>query len=258
MAVLTKKQETLIKSLYTRRGRKKYGMCVCEGLRCCYEVFLLKPESVQLAVCSEDFDINTLPESSQTYDFIRVSADKMKQFSATVATQGILVVANKPSTSDNEQFINEPFIFVLDRVADPGNFGTILRTAKAVGLSELWFTTGSVDPYNDKVIRSAMGAQFGMKLREFKDLDILAEELRKCGYNSIYRTTPHKGENCFVTPSLFEKSAIVIGNEANGAAELADSIPLTIPMPGNYESINAAQAATVILFEYVRRTTSGS
>jgi len=258
MAVLTKKNESLIKALYTRKGRKKNSMCVCEGLRCCYEVFLLKPESVQLAVCSEEFDLTTLPESARNYNFIRVAPDKMKQFSATVATQGVLVVASKPSTLDVPTPVDDPFIFVLDRVADPGNFGTIMRTAKSVGLKELWFTAGSVDPFNDKVIRSAMGAQFGMTLREFADLDVIALELQKHGYNKVYRTTPHEGESCFTAPALFDKTAIVIGNEANGAAELDGSYSLTIPMPGNYESINAAQAATVILFEYVRRISCGN
>ena len=258
MTVLTKRHESLIKSLYTRRGRKKHEMCVCEGLRCCFEVFLLQPESVELALCSDEFDLDTLPESARDREFIRLPTEKMAQFSATVATQGVLVVTAKPSTLDIIDSVDDPFIFVLDRVADPGNFGTILRTAKAIGLKELWFTAGSVDPFNDKVIRSAMGAQFGMKLREFTDLDILAESLRDHGYNKVYRTTPHEGESCFTAPGLFDKTAIVIGNEANGAAELAGSSSLTIPMPGDYESINAAQAATVILFEYVRRTSGGA
>jgi len=233
-------------------------MCVSEGLRCCYEVFLLKPGSVQLAVCSDEFDVSELPDSAHSYDFIRVSQEKLKQFSGTVASQGILVVADKPATVHSENNCTDPFVFVLDRVADPGNFGTILRTAKSVGLTELWFTSGSVDPFNDKVIRSAMGAQFGMTLREFDDLDQLAVELRSLGYDRVFRTTPHEGDSCFTAPSLFDKTAIVIGNEANGAAELDGSLSLTIPMPGDYESINAAQAATVILFEYVRRITGGA
>ena len=97
-----------------------------------------------------------------------------------------------------------------------------------------------------------------LKLREFEDLDILAYNLALKGYTTVYRTTPHEGESCFTAPNLFEKTAIVIGNEANGASELDGSRSLTIPMPGDYESINAAQAATVVLFEYVRRTTSVS
>jgi len=258
MTELTKRQESLVRSLYTRKGRRKHNMCVCEGLRCCFEVFLLQPETVQIAICSEDFDIDSLPDSARSIEFIRVTTDKMKSFSSTVASQGVMVVASKPDITDLETISDDPFIFVLDRVADPGNFGTILRTAKSVGLTELWFTSGSVDPFNDKVIRSAMGAQFGMKLREFSDLDCLAAQLREQGYNRIFRTTPHEGDSCFVAPSLFEKTAIIIGNEANGAAELDGSLSLTIPMPGDYESINAAQAATVILFEYVRRITGGA
>lgn len=258
MSGLTKKQESLIKSLYTRHGRKKHNLCICEGLRCCYEVLNLNPQLVEIAVCSEDFDLSTLPAVASEINFIRVPQEKMKSFSSTVASQGVLVVAAKPEFSKSDDAPADPYIFVLDRVMDPGNFGTILRTAKSVGLTELWFTAGSVDAFNDKVIRSAMGAQFGMTLREFSDLDVLAEELRRFGYNRIFRTTPHEGESCFTAPDLFEKTAIIIGNEANGAAELDGSLSLTIPMPGNYESINAAQAATVILFEYVRRSEGGA
>ena len=258
MEHLSKSKEALIKSLYTRKGRKKTGLCVSEGLRCCGEVLALKPELIRFAVCDENFDLSLLATVPEDIPVYRVSAQKLKQFSATVATQGILVVAEKPDTLKNSSPVEDPFIFVLDRVADPGNFGTILRTVKAVGLKELWFTSGGVDPFNDKVIRSAMGAQFGMTLREFSSLELLADELRNNGFQRIYRTTPHSGESCFVEKDLFKKTAVIIGNEANGVSELDGSLDLTIPMPGNYESINAAQAATVILFEYVRRITGGA
>ena len=74
------------------------------------------------------------------------------------------------------------------------------------------------------------------------------------GYPSVWLTDPHGGESCFSAAKLYERSVIVIGGEANGVTPLAGAQRVMIPMPGNYESLNAAQAATIFLFEYVRRT----
>ena len=85
------------------------------------------------------------------------------------------------------------------------------------------------------------------------DLPELAADLRKLGVKTCYRTLPASGGNVFLEPDLFDRSAIILGCEATGVAELENSRGLNIPMPGDAESLNVAQAATVILFEYVRR-----
>jgi TrmH family RNA methyltransferase len=253
MMQLSKKMESLLRSLYTRKGRKKTGLCICEGLRACSEVLQTCPEIIEFAVLDSSFHELEELLIDTSFESFTVNTSKMNSLSATVNSQGIMLALRRPKTIDITTEVAEPFVFVLDQVADPGNFGTMLRTAKSVGLTELWFTSGSVDPYNDKVIRSAMGAQFSMTLREFSNLETLKDFLLKNSYNNIYRTTPHNGVSCFKEPELFDKSAIIIGNEANGVGPLDGSCDLIIPMPGGYESINAAQAATVILFEYVRR-----
>jgi TrmH family RNA methyltransferase len=246
---LSRRQEALIRSLFTRHGRKKHQLCVCEGKRCCQEILEHSPELIEFIVCDHEFEDISVPAK----DLYRVTSEQLKSLSATVNSQGILMVVRKPELLTPEQAPEAVFIPVLDQISDPGNFGTILRTVKATGLKELWYTNGSVDPFNDKVIRSAMGAQFSVGLREFEDLNSLAEFLTTSGYSRIYRTDPHTGANCFTESKLFEHSAIILGSEAHGAGELANSQPLTIPMPGNAESLNVAQAATIILFEYVRR-----
>ena len=148
----------------------------------------------------------------------------------------------------------DPFILAVDQLGDPGNFGTILRTARAAGLKEFWYTAGSADPFAPKVTRSALGAQFGMILREFADLETLTGFAARCGYKNIYLTDPHTGESCFESAGLFEKSVVVIGSEAHGIGSEVSGNRVTIPMPGNFESLNAAQAATIVLFEHVRRS----
>ncbi|MHB9139972.1 MAG: TrmH family RNA methyltransferase [Victivallaceae bacterium] len=249
MEQLTKNQEALIKALYTRHGRKKHELCVCEGVRCCTDFLAARPDLLEFLVCTEDFS-----RDFDHYNPVRIPESQFARLSATIASQGILAVARKPEPVSESKPPEDPFVFVLDRVGDPGNFGTILRTVKAAGLKELWYTSGSVDPFNDKVLRSAMAAQFTVGLREFASLETLKQALAGFGYNRFYRTDPHQGENCFTEPHLFDKSAIIIGSEADGAGELEGSAPVTIPMPGNSESLNAAQAATIFLFEYVRRT----
>ncbi len=164
-----------------------------------------------------------------------------------------MVVARRPEKTPREVPVADPFVLLLDRVGDPGNFGTIIRTARAAGLREIWMTKGSVDPYSDKAVRSASGAQFALTMREYGALDDVVELLRAKGYSNIFRTAPGGGHSIFTEPELFAKSVIVLGSEGAGAGEIPGSVNVLIPMPGDAESLNVAQAATVILFEHVRR-----
>ncbi len=248
MATLSKKQEKLIRSLHTRHGCKKHDSCVCEGLRCCSELFEARPDLVEFVVCSENFT-STIAIAEP---FFCVPVRDFSRFAVTVNAQGIMAVAARPEMN----FVpgaDDDFVLALDRVADPGNFGTILRTAKAAGLSGIWFTSGSVDPFNAKVLRSALAAQFSLGLREFANLEAMRTTAEECGFKHFFLSSPRGQSSLFDKPELYERSVIVIGNEASGVASI-DAESVSIPMPGNFESINAAQAATVFLFEYVRRT----
>jgi TrmH family RNA methyltransferase len=248
--LLTKHQEALIKSLYTRHGRKKSNLALCEGKRSVADLLQFRPELIKFIVVAETAQ-KQLPDNA--VDPIVVSERKFSELAATVASQGVLAVVARPEPPRGDIKPTDPFILVLDRLTDPGNLGSILRTARAIGLTEVWYTAGSVDPFNDKVIRAAMASQFVVGMRSFADLDAVSDELHRFGYRKIFRTDPHQGDSCFTAKHLFMHSAIIIGNEADGAALLAGSTDITIPMPGSAESLNAAQATTVILFEYIRR-----
>ena len=246
---LTKKQISEIKSLYTRHGRKKSPFCVVEGVRACEEIFNRVPELVEYVVISDDYHGKTLiPENLFCYT---IKKSLFATISATVATQGILALVKVPQEQNIE--VADDFIVALDKIGDPGNFGTICRTVKSANLHHLWYTKGSVDPYNDKVIRSAMGAQFLLNLREFENLEELRNEAIKCGFTTICLSKPASGASCFSTQGIYNKSIMVIGSEGQGVSDLSNAIDIKIPMPGNFESLNAAQAATVLIFEYVRR-----
>lgn len=245
---LSRAQQSLLRSLYTRHGRKKNGLCVAEGVRAVGELCAAMPDAVEFFVCQTG--VRPPVDCAPVYE---VSESVFSALSATVHGQGVLAVARIPAPPEAGIVPQDPYLLVLDRVGDPGNFGTICRTAKASGLQELWLTAGSVDPYGDKAIRSALGAQFSMKIRFFPDLDRLAEAAAAFGYGPVWLTDPHQGENLYRVRDLYRKTVLVIGSEGAGVSDLADGKRVMIPMPGNFESLNAAQAATIFLFEAVRR-----
>ena len=242
----SKRETALLRSLATRQGRRKSCCCRCEGLRAVRELLAFFPDNVLFCIGTEkalagiEFDparLRVLPE--HLFD----------DLSGTVTPQGIIAVAEVPSPAKE---VSGDFIFALDGIGDPGNFGTIARSCRAAGVKELWYSAGTVDPWSDKAVRSGMGAQFGLNLRGFPSLDALLTAAAEKGYGKFFYADPHGGESCFTASGLYERSVVIIGGEPSGShGEQAQSI--NIPMPGNYDSINAAQAAPVLLFEYVRR-----
>lgn len=250
MSSLTKRQESLLRALSSRHGRKKSEYCFCDGLRSGSEILSLRPDLVELVILREGsaFDLEYPCEP------LILSEKEFAKHADTVNSQGIIVIAKRPPPVPLDKPLRAPFALLLDRIGDPGNFGTIIRTARAAGLSEIWITRGTVDPFSDKTLRSASAAQFAVDIRFGESLQELSAALKQLGISRFYRTLPAGGENVFTSKHLFEQSAIILGAEANGAGELENSIPLNIPMPGTAESLNVAQAATIILFEYVRRT----
>ncbi len=248
---LTRHEKAQLRALGTRQGRKHAPeWCRCEGLRAVRDLLNFRPELVELTVATERGLAALAPVEPK--NLRRVGEAEFSEFSATVNHQGILALAKiPPETSAPPQ---GDFLLALDQVSDPGNFGTIVRTFRAIGGREIWYTKGSVDPWGDKSIRSGMGAQFFLSWRKFADLNELARTAAEQGYGKFFLTDPHAGENCFRCPDLFDHSVVVIGGEANGFSQVPEnSRHVMIPMPGDYESLNAAQAATVFLLEYVRR-----
>ncbi len=244
---LDRAQKNLICSLFSRHGRKKSEFCLCEGLRAVTELMAAAPDKVEFLVSSFP-----LPFECSRPCF-QIPLEEYRKLSATVTGQGILAVVRTPEWTDESAPCKDEFILALDRISDPGNFGTICRTARAAGLTELWLTDGTTDPFSDKALRAGMCSQFSMKFRKFRNL----ESMRLCGaskgYDRMYLSVVSGGENCFAVKDLYNKSILVIGNEANGVELISEGKRVSIPMPGNFESLNAAQAATILIFESVRR-----
>ena len=141
---------------------------------------------------------------------------------------------------------------MLDRIQDPGNIGTILRTAIAVGLKEIVLTNGTVDPFNPKAIRAGMGAQFSLTFSYIEDLKEL-KNISKLKNHQIWLTTPHEGISCYDDKFKLKDSILVFGEEANGIQDFSIGKKTMIPTLSDIESLNVAQAATIYLFEGLRQ-----
>ncbi|MBR2363615.1 MAG: RNA methyltransferase [Lentisphaeria bacterium] len=254
MALLTKKHLALIRSLSTRHGRKESGLCFCDGIRSGGELLTLRSDLVEFLLVREGTLLPECAKQDQLKDkTFFLSGNEFDKIRNTVSSQGMIVVSRKPEMIPPEAPLADPFVLVLDKVGDPGNLGTIIRTARAAGLKEIFLTEGSADAFTDKVIRSASGAQFAVAVRSLGTLEETAERLHEKGIKHFFRTTPNGGKSLYREKLLYEKSAIILGSEGSGADQLDGALDVVIPMPGDAESLNVAQAATIVLFEYVRR-----
>jgi TrmH family RNA methyltransferase len=145
------------------------------------------------------------------------------------------------------------FLILLDGLRDPGNLGTILRCASAAGAQAVGITPGSVDAFSPKVLRAGMGAHFHLPVLEL-DWEMITQLVRQ-HHLQLFLAAAGQGKP-FYEQDLTQPLALVIGGEAAGASQQAYRLahtPLHIPMPGQAESLNAASAAAVLIFEVVRQ-----
>ncbi len=197
------------------------------------------------------------------YEICAIPESLFREISDTETPQGILAVI-KMDNYNLEDIIYKPLnygigpnkgnIVVLDEIQDPGNMGTIIRTAEAAGFSGIIISKGCVDPYNPKVLRSTMGSIFHIPIFSCNNL---AETLVKIKTNGtrIYAANLEGSKNYYEV-DMTEDVAIVIGNEANGisseSVSMADEF-IKIPMPGRVESLNASVAAGILMYEPLRQ-----
>ena len=186
------------------------------------------------------------------YNCVYVTEKVFSGITDVTNPQGILAVIGK-NTDINEIDYNQNLFLVLDNIQDPGNMGTILRTADSVNLKQIIVAKGTADCYNPKVVRSTMGAIFRVKVIECEDLKKVLKEMKKRKIK-VYTTDLQTDKSIYDVD--YQKSAIIIGNEANGVSrdilELADE-KIKIPMIGKTESLNAAVATGIILYEVIRK-----
>ncbi len=180
---------------------------------------------------------------------LEVNAQTMRALSDTETPQGIAAVFPLPKLSPPP---NARLTLILDRVRDPGNMGTILRTAWAANVDSVLLAPETVDAFNPKVVRAAMGAQFHMPIAAASWADIAAQ------VENIPRVylSDAASEFSYTDADWSTPCALIVGGEAEGASDDARKIAtaaVSIPMPGNAESLNAAVATGILLFEAIRK-----
>ena len=234
------------------RRRFRTGLMVAEGLRLVGELAKSAISPVDVFVtpgfCSTDPAATDLIETLSAHAAVfEVSEGLMREMADTVTPQGILAVVRIPDLPTPG---HNRFILIPDQVRDPGNLGTMLRTAWAAGVTQVLLPPGTVDHTNPKVVRSGVGAHFWLPTRKASWDEIW----QRVGRAQVWLAEAHRGQS-YDRVDWRGDVAIVIGGEAAGAGQEARSRAtcVQIPMAAGVESLNAATAAAVLLFEVVRR-----
>lgn len=245
----------LIRTLHTKKGRHKEQAIILEGSRLVTDA-VKSGAKIQYFIISESFlsNNNNLPDGFPVAKVVLLPDDLFKKTCETDNPQGIMAIAKIPAQNEEGLISQTERIIILENIQDPGNAGTIVRTADAFGFDAVFFSKDSVDPFNSKVIRSTMGSLFHLPVIVCQDIYSTVERIKKRGI-MIIAAHPRDAEYCYEA-DLSGKLAIVIGNEGNGLTErmmeLSDK-RVMIPMSGGAESLNASSAASILIYESMRQ-----
>ncbi|MBQ9229118.1 MAG: RNA methyltransferase [Eubacterium sp.] len=255
MERITSRNNSIVKDtkrlMASSSERAKQALFVLEGARLCFDVLNSVYEPAYVMMTQEAYDRYgdtakaLIQRSERAYLISREVADKLGD---TGSTQGIFAVCHQPAPA----VPTGGRLLVLDRLQDPANVGTVLRTAEALGIDGI-ITYRCCDVYNPKVLRATMGGVLRMTPYDAEDLTALLQQLKKT--HRLVATVPDAAACSITEADLSVPCACVIGNEANGVSEavlaLADE-RVTIPMQGKAESLNAGAAAAIAMWEMVR------
>lgn len=245
--------KNLIQLLAKGKARRASHAFVVEGIK----MFLEAPkEWVESIYVSESFlEKNEKRLKNASYEVLSDSV--FKHVSDTMTPQGILCVLKMPQYQLEDLLgttKQTPLLLITESIQDPGNLGTMFRTAEGAGVTGILMNQSTVDIFNPKTIRSTMGSIYRMPFLYAKDLETTIKELQK---QKITCYAAHlKGKKTYDEVSYQEPTAFLIGNEGNGLSEqiaaLADTY-IKIPMEGKLESLNAAMAAGILMYEVNRQ-----
>ncbi len=242
MKEISSLQHPLIKHLVKLRQNSDYRYdhqtLLIEGLKMISEA---KANCTFKTILTSSVDL--IPKGIKADEVVLATQDVIDKISGLRTSEGIVAEVVMPKT---EHFNGKKYIVALDRVSDPGNLGTILRTALALGWEGVFLLDGSCDPYNDKALRASRGAVFRLPMRQgnWNDLKKIISENKLQALVADTQGTPF--DQIPPTQGLL----LVLGNEANGPSEesLAAGKTITIPMKGKMESLNVSIAAGILLY----------
>lgn len=246
------------KLLLSRRERENSSIFVIEGLRLCVSA-VESNARIEMFFYTNEAKVNNMEKFdllfNNSINSFEVTQDIMNYISDTINPQGFLCVCKMLDNHISIDKINNAGFYVaLENIQDPSNMGNILRTAEALGIDGLIISNNSCDIYNPKVIRGSMGALFRMQFVYIEDFLDLINILSNNGIIT-YASIPSSNALSINKIDFTDGGILFIGNEANGLTKpLIEScnFKITIPMLGRAESLNAATAANIIMWEMIK------
>lgn len=242
--ILSKAQTSRFRSLKQAKFRKQEGLFLLEGVRLSEEAFNSKL-NITCCITIKGFDKLSIPAELPQFE---ANQTQLEQISDSTSPQGIICVAKIPESGVLPNPEPKSILLVTDRISDPGNMGTIFRSALWFGVKDILLGPGCVDPYNPKVVRSSMGAIANLNIHFSDDLLTSATGWQgNSGEVIALHISGEKLDQYQVNQGLF----LIIGSEAHGVdpALLKLARPLAIPKQGAGESLNAAMATGIALYE---------
>ena len=232
-----------IRNLHSKKFRDSEGYFIAEGEKILAEILEFAPASIFLIVCTQE----SLEKIKQRdpFDIFIASPSEFERVSLLKSPQGILVVL-KNTLSEEKLLDQNKSTLVLDNIQDPGNLGTILRTADWFGINQIYCSLNTVDCFNPRVVQASMGSLFRLIIN-YGDLSEFLSKQTLPIYGALL-----EGESCFKV-KIKESAILIIGNEGNGISkEIITKIqhPITIPRTGNGESLNVAVACGILLSQW--------
>jgi len=250
------KIKNLISLIQKAKARREQDVFITEGIKMFLEA---DPDKIKEVYVSESFyEKGTAKEKIQQCNYEILSDELFKKVSDTQTPQGILCVMKQYHYKLEDMFQKaNPLFLILEDIQDPGNLGTMVRTAEGAGVDGIIMTKGCVDIYNPKTIRSTMGSVYRMPFIYTEDLLQVMKQLQE---RDVKLYAAHlKGDKFYHQLDFKKATAFLIGNEGNGlkdeTAEAAD-VYMKIPMEGKVESLNAAVASVILMYEAARQRMS--
>ncbi len=266
-----------LKDLHTARGRKKNGLFLMEGPNLLEALFAAhvvphevyyQPAYLQRTTKGKAL-LERLLHTSELGDEQRVEVSErvIEAISDTVTSQGVVSVlplatfqeeqtrARRTQHVSAPQEVQRPALLILDDIADPGNMGTILRTALATDVDTVVLTPNCVDCYSPKVVRAAAGTHLLLPIVSDASWQTIAESIQAHGSTRVLLAEAGSS-TLYYEQDLTRPFALIIGNEAHGPSSEAHALAttsITIPLANGVESLNAAMAAGIVLYEAVRQ-----
>ncbi|WP_175633936.1 TrmH family RNA methyltransferase [Pedobacter ghigonis] len=245
--MLSKSQISFIKSLHQKKYRKEHGLFIVEGIKSIQEFFRSSYHIHTIFYNSEQY--NLLPKLPANINLFEVNNAELDKISTLQTPQGFLALVHIPKNKTlNSNDLKKQFTLVLDGVQDPGNMGTIIRTADWFGFNNIICSKDCVEVFNPKTVQATMGSLARVNIYE-EDLPALLANNTLPIFGALL-----DGESIYHT-QWGNEGLIVLGNEGKGiSAEVIQKIskPVTIPRVGEAESLNVAVSAAIFCAELVR------